>query len=88
MRKFYNPSQTNFIILLPLAMQMMNSGDAMPAKDIREAFVGNTVVAQLDGGHLPNRHTNDLGQRPRAPSRPSGYAPAAGTNKCLAFIIP
>ncbi len=50
MRKFYNPSRTNFIVLLPLAAAMMDNDEGMPGKEINEAFVGNTVVAQLDEG--------------------------------------
>ncbi len=50
MRKFYDPSKTYFIFLIPVAAAMMDKGEGIPAKEVNELFVGNTVFAQLSEG--------------------------------------
>jgi hypothetical protein len=52
MKRFsFPPSYVNFIVLVPLIAKTMGSGEEpMTAADLRNAFVGNTVVAQLPEG--------------------------------------
>ena len=45
------PAQINFLILIPLLAKGMGSGeDTMTTADLRNAFTGNTIVAQLPEG--------------------------------------
>ena len=49
MKRFFDPSRTYFIFLIPLALSAL-SGDPMTAKDVQETFVGNTVTTRLADG--------------------------------------
>jgi hypothetical protein len=50
MKRYFDPTRLNFLILLPLAAMALSDGDAMNAEDLRKEFVGNTVGAQLPEG--------------------------------------
>jgi hypothetical protein len=48
--RFFHPNQTNILILVPLAAVALKDDDALSREDVTSAFVGNTVVSQLDEG--------------------------------------
>ncbi|MDJ0947384.1 MAG: hypothetical protein QNJ94_00535 [Alphaproteobacteria bacterium] len=48
--RFFDPARFHFVFLVPLVASNLTSDNAMSAKDLREQFVGNTVVAQLPQG--------------------------------------
>ena len=50
MKRFFDPSRLNFLILIPLVAKAFGSGDSLPAEDVHKVFVGNTVVVQLAEG--------------------------------------
>ncbi len=50
MKRYFDPTRLNFLILLPLAALALSDGDALKEEDIRKEFVGNTVVTQLPEG--------------------------------------
>ncbi len=50
MKRYFDPTRLNFLILLPLAAMALSDGDALNAEDLRKEFVGNTVVTQLPEG--------------------------------------
>ncbi len=46
MKRYYDPTRLNFLILLPLAAMALGDGDAMNAEDLRKEFVGNSDVVR------------------------------------------
>ncbi len=50
MKRYFDPNRLNLLFLVPLAVMVLSDKDAMNAEDLREEFVGNTVVAQLPEG--------------------------------------